>query len=303
MALVSLAVGLALWGKVLIATTATLLLVRAITSPHRIGIVYGYASSIDFVATHRADDFLGISFLYLKEGEARKEVNLTNLHAPWDALVDELNELVGEHSVELPEVDEESLHPFFGYGIALVTLLAFFTFARKTSLVIGFFDGLFALVVVEESAVLQEHQTAHELFTVDPVKLAYQIRKYGVECRVFGELDTLDTICQMEELLFADSLPCGELLSLDGGMGDTLDITQTATLTAVTDSDGDTHLTCSCGAPTAVRIALDVIRQTIVDDVGEIVHIQTTSCHVRGDKKLEIADAELLHHVVTLCLR
>ena len=107
----------------------------------------------------------------------------------------------------------------------------------------------------------------------------------------------------MEELLLADSLPCGELLSLDGGVGDTLDITQTATLTAVTDSDGDTHLTCSCGAPTAVRIALDVIRQTIVDDVGEIVHIQTTSCHVRGDKKLEIADAELLHHVVTLCLR
>ena len=195
MALVSLAVGLALWGKVLIATAATLLLVRAITSTHRIGIVYGYASSIDFVATHRADDFLGISFLYLKEGEARKEVNLTYLHAPWDALVDELNELVGEHSVELPEVDEESLHPFFGYGIALVTLLAFFTFARKTSLVIGFFDGLFALVVVEESAVLQEHQTAHELFTVDPVELAHQIRKYGVEGRIFGELDTLDTIC------------------------------------------------------------------------------------------------------------
>ena len=62
----------------------------------------------------------------LEEREAGHEINLTDLHTTWDALVDELNELVGVHLVELTEVDEEALHPFLGYSIALVTLLLAF---------------------------------------------------------------------------------------------------------------------------------------------------------------------------------
>ena len=131
----------------MIATATTLLL--AIATAHGIGIVDGDAATIDLVATHRADDLLSISFLYLEEGKAWEQVDLADLHASWDALVDQLNELVGEHTVELTEVDEEAFHPFLGYGIALVTLLTFLTFAREAALVIGLLDRLFALVVVE----------------------------------------------------------------------------------------------------------------------------------------------------------
>ena len=107
----------------------------------------------------------------------------------------------------------------------------------------------------------------------------------------------------MEELLFADRLTRGEVLALDRGMRDALNVTQATTLTAVTDSDGDTHLPCTCRTATAVGIALDVIRQAVVDDVREVVHVQPASSYVGSDEELKIADAELLHHVVTLSLR
>ena len=65
---------------------------------------------------------------------------------------------------------------------------------------------------------LEEHQSAHKFLAVDPVKLTDELGEHGVERRVLGELDTLDAVCQVEELLFADSLTRGEVLTLDGGM-------------------------------------------------------------------------------------
>ena len=200
----------------MIATTAAFLL--AVATAHGIGIVDSDTAAIDFVATHRADDLLSICFLDLEEGKAWKQVDLTDLHAPRDALIDQLNELVGEHTVELTEVDEEALHPLLGHGIALVALLAFLAFAREAALVIGLLDRLFALVVVEQATVLEEHQSAYKLLAVDPVELTDQLGEHGVERRVFGELDTLDAVCQVEELLLTDSLTRGEVLTLDGGM-------------------------------------------------------------------------------------
>ena len=150
---------------------------------------------------------------------------------------------------------------------------------------------------------LEEHQSAYKLLSVDPVELTDQLGEHGVERRILGELDALDAVSQMEELLLADSLTRGEVLTLDGSMRDALDVTQATTLTAVADSDGDSHLPGTCRTATAVGIALDVIGQAVVDDVREVIHVQTASRHVSSDEELEIADAELLHHVVTLSLR
>ena len=65
---------------------------------------------------------------------------------------------------------------------------------------------------------LEEHQSAYKLLAVDPVELTDQLREDSVKRRVLGELDTLDAIGQMEELLLADRLTRGELLTLDGSM-------------------------------------------------------------------------------------
>ena len=41
---------------------------------------------------------------------------------------------------------------------------------------------------------LEEHETAYQLFTVDPVELAHQVGQDCIECRVVRQLYTLDTI-------------------------------------------------------------------------------------------------------------
>ena len=92
----------------------------------------------------------------LEEGEARQEVDLPDLDAARDTLVDQLNELIGEHAVQLTEVDEETLHPLLGDGIALVALLAL-TVALQAAALIGLLDGLLLLIVVEHTAELEEH--------------------------------------------------------------------------------------------------------------------------------------------------
>ena len=65
---------------------------------------------------------------------------------------------------------------------------------------------------------LEEHQSAYKLLSVDPVELTDQLGEHGVERRVLGELNALDAVSQMEELLLADSLTRGEVLTLDGSM-------------------------------------------------------------------------------------
>ena len=86
-------------------------------------------------------------------------------------------------------------------------------------------------------------------------------------------------------------------------MGDALDVAQATTLTAVADSDGDPHLACARRTAATVRVALDIVGQTVVDDVRQVVDVEAASGHVGSDEELKVADAELLHHVVTLCLR
>ena len=50
-------------------------------------------------------------------------------------------------------------------------------------------------------------------------------------------------------------------------------------------------------------IALDIIGQTKVDDMRQVVHIQSSSCHIGSHKKLCEVLAEFLHGEVALLLR
>jgi len=52
-----------------------------------------------------------------------------------------------------------------------------------------------------------------------------------------------------------------------------------------------------------VGIAFGIIGQAVVDDVCQVVHVQSAGGHVGGHQQLQVAHAELLHHQVALRLR
>ena len=186
--------------------TLTPTLTLALGGAYGISIVYDDTPTIHLVAAHGGDDLCGLVLIDLEEREARHEVDLTDLHTTRDALVDELNELVGVHLVELTEVDEETLHPFLGYGIALIPLLL--ALGGELALVIRLLDSFLAVVVVEHTAKLHEHDPSQELLLVEPVELAQEVRQHTLQRGILGDLYSLDTIGQTEELLLTDLLPC-----------------------------------------------------------------------------------------------
>ena len=82
-----------------------------------------------------------------------------------------------------------------------------------------------------------------------------------------------------------------------------LDLAQLTALAAVYDGDGNTRLASTARASTAVVVDVVVIRQTVADDVSQVVHIEATSCHIGSNQQLQVALAELFHHGIALCLR
>ena len=55
--------------------------------------------------------------------------------------------------------------------------------------------------------------------------------------------------------------------------------------------------------PTAVRVILDVVRHTVIDDVRQVLHIESSRRHVGSHEELYAVLAEFLHRQVTLLLR
>ena len=68
------------------------------------------------------------------------------------------------------------------------------------------------------------------------------------------------------------------------------------------DRDGCSLLSGTTGTAASVGVASHIIRQTIVDNVSQIIYIQTTGSHIGSHQELNGMVAELLHGEVTLLL-
>ena len=67
-------------------------------------------------------------------------------------------------------------------------------------------------------------------------------------------------------------------------------------------SNAKAGFTGSCRSATAMRIALHIIGQAVMNNMGKIIHIKPSGCHIGGHKYLQIANTELLHHIIALRL-
>ena len=54
---------------------------------------------------------------------------------------------------------------------------------------------------------------------------------------------------------------------------------------------------------TAMCIGFFIVRQHIVNNMSQIVHIQSTCCHISRHQNLQVFDSEFVHHSIALCLR
>ena len=142
----------------------------------------------------------------------------------------------------------------------------------------------------------------NEVLLREPVELAIDVgHKFGNLLLV--HLHLLQVVNHLIELFLADLLTRGHHTLLKLLADDALYLTHLDALAQVDDGDAGTRLAGSPRASTAMGIALDVVGQAVVDDVCQVVHVQSAGSDIRSHQQLQMAHAELLHHQVTLCLR
>ena len=82
-----------------------------------------------------------------------------------------------------------------------------------------------------------------------------------------------------------------------------LDVANLELLTAVHDADARTLLAGSTGTARAVGVVLDIVWQSVVNDVRQVIDVQSAGSHVGSHQQLYGMLAELLHGQVALLLR
>ena len=81
-----------------------------------------------------------------------------------------------------------------------------------------------------------------------------------------------------------------------------LDVTDLELLATMNDGDRSSLLTSTPSTTRTVGIILDIIGQSEVDDMGQVIHIQTSCSHIRSHEQLCQVLTELLHRQVALLL-
>ena len=141
-----------------------------------------------------------------------------------------------------------------------------------------------------------------EVLLREPVELAIDVG-HEVGNLLLVDLHLLQVINHLIELLFANLLAAGYLPLFKLLANDALNLAHLDAFAQVDDGDAGASLAGSAGTAAAVGVALYIIRQTEVDNVRQVLYIESAGCHVGSDQELQMAYAELLHHQVALGLR
>ena len=115
-------------------------------------------------------------------------------------------------------------------------------------------------------------------------------------------LGVFEIVDHLVELFRADFLRFREGSDLKLLANHALNDAHLALFAEVDDGNRGTALACAAGASGTVGVVLHVVGQSVVDHVGEFVHIEAARRHVGGHEELRAVCAKLLHGEIALCL-
>ena len=158
------------------------------------------------------------------------------------------------------------------------------------------------LIVIQEPAELHGDDFLDEVVLVDVLEVAADVLHEGSNLFLIDVgLDYL--VHHLVELLLADLLGRGNGSLLKSLANLSLNVADLVLLATVNDAEARTLLARTTGTSRAVRVVLYVVGQSVIDDVRQIIDIETTGSHVGSYQQLDRVLAELLHRQVALLLR
>ena len=234
---------------------------------------------------------------------------MTHLLATLHVLVQILHDFARIETIRLTQVDEQSLETSLSLmlsaaigNLATAFATASTTFAATGTLACFRLDNFRSvLIVIEELTEGDGHHLLDDVLLVDVLKLAVDFSHVWFNL-ILIHIGLHDVVHGLEELLLADFLwgwqnAVHELLA-----NLLLNLANLELLSGMDDRDGCSLLSGTTGTTASVGVACHIIRQTVVDNMSQIIYVQTTGSHIGSHQELNGMVAELLHGEVTLLL-
>ena len=274
-----------------------------------ISIVTSYGSALVLSSVQCLHHTLRILLRHLDVGKLTQQVDVTHLLATLHVLVQILHDFARIETIRLTQVDEQTLETSLSLmlsatiGNLATTFATTSTAFAATGTLAGFrLDNLKSvLIVIEELTEGDGNHLLDDVLLVDVLKLAVDF------CHVWFNLILVhiglhDVVHGLEELLLADFL-WGRQYAVHEILANLLlNLANLELLSGMDDRDGCSFLAGTTGTAASVGVTCHIIRQTIVDNVSQIIYVQTTSSHIGSHQELNGMVAELLHGEVTLLL-
>ena len=274
-----------------------------------ISIVTSHGSALILSTVQSLHHALRILLRHLDVGKLTQQVDVTHLLATLHVLVQILHDFARIETICLTQVDEQSLETSLCLMLsaAIGNLATAFATTSTTFAATGTLTGLrldnlrSILIVIEELTEGDGHHLLDDVLLVDVLKLAVDF------CHVWFNLILIhiglhDVVHGLEELLLADFLWGWQYAIHEVLANLLLYLANLELLSGMDDRDRCSLLSGTTGTAASVCVACHIIRQTVVDNVSQIIYVQTTGSHIGSHEELNGMVAELLHGEVTLLL-
>ena len=274
-----------------------------------ISIITSHGSALVLSTVQCLHHALSILLRHLDVSKLTQQVDVTNLLTTLHVLVQILHDFARIETIRLTQIDEQSLETSLSLmlsaaigNLATALATASTTFAATGTLAGLRLDNLRSvLIVIEELTEGDGHHLLDDVLLVDVLKLAVDFSHIWFNL-ILIHIGLHDVVHGLEELLLADFLWGWQYAVHEILANLLLNLANLELLSGMDDRDGCSFLAGTTGTTASVGVACHIIRQTIVDNVSQIVNIQTTGSHIGSHQELNGMVAELLHGEVTLLL-
>ena len=274
-----------------------------------ISIVTSHGSALILSTVQSLHHALRILLRHLDVGKLTQQVDVTHLLATLHVLVQILHDFARIETICLTQVDEQSLETNLSLMLSATigNLATAFATTSTTFAATGTLAGLrldnlrSILIVIEELTEGDGHHLLDDVLLVDVLKLAVDFSHVWFNL-ILIHIGLHNVVHGLEELLLADFLWGWQYAIHEVLANLLLYLANLELLSGMDDRDGCSLLSGTTGTTASVGVACHIIRQTIVDNVSQIIYVQTTGSHIGSHQELNGMVAELLHGEVTLLL-
>ena len=155
---------------------------------------------------------------------------------------------------------------------------------------------------MQETTELTTQDTFDKVVLIQPCPTFLHLVHEGSNLLLI-HLNTFYIVYHMIELLAAYLARLGQRSFLELFLNHLLHLTDTTLLAQVDNTDTGSFLAGTTRTTATMGVILYIIGHTVVDDMRQVVHIQTSGCHISSHQQLGTMLAELLHGKVALLLR